>query len=186
MLPTLLFILGVYGTYALGTVWIRRSRRRPRDGRQSLGASRLLLGGSIIAACCLLWLAVRLAPPSSRQFLNFSGVLGVTEAKMVLARAEIMPEKPPVASATPGDHPAYALLHPETPPMLMPEKTASPPSPPRKPKMKQRVTVEASKGKVSGKPAGTQKPAPKAKDAKKRPPSAKPASLRQAYSAVMR
>lgn len=186
LLPTLLFILGVYSTYALYTVWSRGSRRRPRSGRQSPRSFRLLLGGGIMAGLCLLWLTARLVPPSSHKVLHLSGVLGGTEAGVVMARAELIPEKLPVASAAPGDHPAYALLHPETPPMLMPEKSASPPSPPRKPKVKRTVTGEAHKIGVSGKPAAKEKPAAKAKTKKKRPPNAKPNLMRQAYSTVIR
>jgi hypothetical protein len=103
-----------------------------------------------------------------------------------MARAELIPEKLPVANAAPGDHPAYALLHPETPPMLTPEKPASPPSPPRKPKVKRTVEAETHKSGVSGKPAVKEKPAAKAKTKKKRPPNAKPNLMRQAYSTVTR
>lgn len=186
LLPTLLFILGVYSAYAIYTVWSRCCRRRPTGGRPGPRPFRLMLGGGIIAGLCLLWLTARFAPPSSHKAFNLSGVLGGAEVGVVMARADLMPEKPPVANAAPGDHPAYALLHPETPPMLMPEKSASPPSPPRKPKVKRTVAGEERKSGVSGKPTAKEKPAVKAKTKKKRPPNAKPNLMRQAYSTMIR
>jgi hypothetical protein len=186
LLPTLLFILGAYSIYALCAVWSRCSKRRLRSVRQEPRSSRVLLGGGVIALVCLIWLAVRLVPPSSHQGLHLSGVLGAAEPGVVMARAELTPDKLPVGNASPGDHPAYALLHPETPPMLMPEKPSSAPSPPRKPKVKRTVNGEAHKKLVSNKPAGKEKPTGKVRSKKRRPKNATPNLMRHAYSTVVR
>jgi hypothetical protein len=146
----------------------------------------LFLEGGIIVGFCLLCLTAVFAPQSSQRVLHLSTVLGMTESGVVMARAELLPEKPPVPNPAPGDHPGYALLHPETPPMLMPEKGASPPSPPRKPKVKQVAAGAGPKGGASAKPTAKEKPANKVRAKKKRPKNTKPNLMRQASLTILR
>jgi hypothetical protein len=113
--------------------------------------------------------------------------LGAVDPGLIITRGELTPEKLPVANAGPGDHPAYALLHPETPAMLMPDKPASPPSPPRKPKVKRPATGEVQKSAVSSKLSAKDKSAGKNRTRKKKPKNAIKSNLmRHAHSTATR
>ncbi len=187
LLPTLLFILGAYSLFAIYTLWSRYRRKRLRSVRRGPTSPPLLLGSGIIVLICAIWLIARFFPPPSNKIFHLAGVLGAAEPGLIMARAELTPEKLPVANTGVGDHPGYALLHPETPAMLMPEKPASPPSPPRKPRAKRPATGEAQKNAMSGKPMAKEKPTGKNRTKKKKPKNAiKPNPMRHAYSAVMR
>jgi len=103
-----------------------------------------------------------------------------------MAKTEPTPEKIPVADTGPGEHPTYALLHPGTPAMLMPEKAASAPAPPRKPKAKRSATGEVKKNGLSRKTPAPENPAGKNRTKKKKTKNAaKPTLMRHAYSSVL-
>jgi hypothetical protein len=187
LLPTLLFILGVYGVYALLILWCHFKRKRFTHVRRGSKSPRLLLGGGIAALVSVIWLVVYFfPPPPPNQAFSLAGVLGAAEPGLVMAKTELTPEKLPVTGTGPGDHPAYALLHPGTPAMLMPEKGASAPAPPRKPKAKRSATGEVKKNGLSRKTTAPEKPAGKNRTKKKKTKNAtKTTLIRHAYSSVL-
>lgn len=184
MVPTLLFIVGVYSFYALFIFWSRRRRRRlPGSPRGS--ASRLARAAVAVLLIGILGLAVRFfsPDPDKDKIVYLSGIIGPAESGLLLSRGVPLPEKPPVADKGPGGHPAYALLHPETPPTLMPERMASPSHSPRKAKGKRPVARTAQKAKEGGKTA-KEKPAAPARAKKTKPKKATAPHVQHAYSAL--
>ncbi len=182
LLPTLLFIIGAYSLYALWALWSRCRKRRLCNSEPPV-APRLLQTGGAVILVCILGLAVRFFSPPAAATHRLSGVLGAAEAGLTAARAEPMPEKPPVPVAGPEGHPAYALLHPETPPILMPEKPAASGHSPRKPKMKRPAGRKSQRAGIGSKTTAKEKPEviDRAKKAKSKK-ATKPASMQQAYS----
>jgi|YelNatPaOPRAMG01_1025707.scaffolds.fasta_scaffold183680_1 hypothetical protein len=177
--PTLLFIIGAYVLYALYKIWSRSQRRRLR-GLTRPPANRLLRVGGGLLLCCLLGLAVRSFSPPVDKTCQLSGVLGAPDAVLFRVKARVMPEKPPLAvTDPPGNQPAYALLHPETPPVLLPERPASSANSLRKPKLKRPAAGEVKKPGAKEKPAAAKSRVSKAKLKK----TVKPPPRQQAYSA---
>lgn len=186
LLPSLLFIFGAYSLYALYALWSRHRRKDLIRVRRGGKSPRLLLVGGALALVCMILLAVAFSPPAPHQTLRCAGVLGGSEPGLIMARAELSPEKLPVANEGQGDRPAYALLHPETPPMLMPGKPASPPGSHRKPKVKPPVKNEVRKSRTASKSPVKEKPANNTRARKVKPKNAsKPTMIRHAYSSLM-
>ncbi len=166
MLPTLAVILWAYGMYALISGMTRRkgsylrghSRRRGYVWGTLLGCTGLGLGLIIYFST--------FSGPQDR--LKLAGFLGTVWAEGWPDKVHRL-EYPPVQDQGAGDKPAYALLHPETPPMqVAPEKTSPRPRPVHKPKAHkstaaQTKTAKASpavkKDKAAGKTRGKKKKA---------------------------
>lgn len=173
MLLTLAFILWAYGMYALITAWSRRRGGNHRGRSHWRRYGWLTLAGSSAAALGLiLWLA----SPSSQQERNlklagFLGDLGWAD-KEVTEKAEARVESPPIKGQGPGDQPAYAYLHPETPPNeIAPERKPPTPRPMRKPKLQKMAKTQAKGGKVHTTTARKEKATGKSAAKKKKPQS---------------
>lgn len=154
MLPTILFILGAYALYALAVVWCQWQRSRFL-GRRGKGRPRwlTLAGGAVflgIFLCLLFWLA----PANPDQKVRLAGILGVSEGEVGLAKqADLRAATLHLDQTPPGGQPAYALLHPESPPSLLPPARPLVGNKLQKPKAK-KPKVEArlsKKDKASGK-----------------------------------
>ena len=149
MLPTLAFILWAYGMYALITAWSRRrgGKFRSRDRGRRYGwltlAGSTALGLGLILCFCL-------PPDQPGQNLKFAGFLGGLGWEDGAAKTERSLEPLPIKGQGPGDQPAYAYLHPETPAnQVGPEKKPPAPRPLRKPKLQKLAKPQAKGGKVS-------------------------------------
>jgi hypothetical protein len=186
LLPTLLFVFGAYSLYALLIFWSRYRRKDLRRERYRAKSPRLFLGGGAAVLGCLILLVIRFSPPAPHQ-LRLAGVLGGLELGLITAKAELATENLPLANEGQGQHPAYALLHPETPPMLMPEKPASPASPSRRPKIKRPVKSGIHKREIVSKSAIREKPTNNFRIKKKKAKNAiEPTLVRHTYSSLMR
>lgn len=184
LVPTLLFIVGVYSFYALFIFWTR-SRRRRLPGPPRGSASRLARASVAVLLIGILGIAVRVfsPDPDKDKTVYLSGIIGPAGVGLLMSRGEPLPEKPPVADKGPGSHPVYALLHPETPPTLMPEKLAPSAQPPRKFKVKRPAAQTAQKVREGGKTV-KEKPAAPAKAKKTKTKKAATPHVQQAYSAL--
>lgn len=187
LLPTVLFILGVYILFAILNTWSRRASRRLRCAHRVARPHWLPLTCGLLALAGAAWLALRAAPCAPPGGLSLAGVLGGLEMGSLLpAKTVDSADSLPVKNPDPGDRPTYALLHPETPAsLLLPEKPAAP-APLRKPRLKGHPVAQSKKAKATSKPLAKEKSekAPgKARVKKKKPASApaKPGPIQQAY-----
>lgn len=81
----------------------------------------LTLAGGAGVLGLLLWLIFWLAPSATDQKVRLAGILGVSESEARLAMQATVRTPPPELNQKPPDgQPAYALLHPESPPSLLP------------------------------------------------------------------
>jgi apolipoprotein N-acyltransferase len=121
LLPTILFILGAYGLYALAVVWCQWQRSRFL-GRRGKGRPRwLTLAGGAVFLGVFLTLLFWLAPANTDQKVSLAGILGVSEAEVGLAKqADLRAASLHIDQTPANGQPAYALLHPESPPSLQP------------------------------------------------------------------
>jgi len=171
LLPTILFILGAYALYALVVVWCRWQRSRFL-GRRGQGRPRwrTLAGGAVFLGL-FLGLTSWLAPPNPDQKVKLAGILGVSEGEADLAKqatlraATLLLEQKP-----PGGQPAYTLLHPESPPSLLPPTKSAAGIQLRKPKAKRTASKEPQKARVEASLSKKDKTAGKAKAKKKKAP----------------
>jgi hypothetical protein len=169
LLPTILFILGAYGLYALAVVWCQWQRSRFL-GRRGKGRPRwLTLAGGAVFLGIFLSLLFWLAPSNPDQKVRLAGILGVSEGEVGLAKqANLRAATLHLNQTPPGAQPAYALLHPESPPSLLPPAKPLVGNQLRKPKGKrasepQKPKVEArlpQKDKASGRVKARKKKAP--------------------------
>jgi hypothetical protein len=166
LLPTILFILGAYGLYALVLVWCQWQRSR-WTGRRRQGRPRwLTLTGGAIFLGIFLGLTSWLAPSNSDQKLKLAGILGVSESEVDLAKqASLRAATLRLEPKPPQGEPAYTLLHPESPPSLLPPAKSSLGAVPlHKPKVKRagkdtpKPRVEASLSKKDKAAAGKARP----------------------------
>jgi hypothetical protein len=169
LLPTILFILGAYALYALAVVWCQWQRSRFL-GRRGRGRPRwlTLVGGGVFLGV-FLSLLFWLAPAPADQAVRLAGILGVSEGDAGLAKqANLRAATLHFNQTPPGSQPAYALLHPESPPSLLPPAKPLVGNQLRKPKGKraselQKPKVETrltKKDKASGKVRAKKKKAP--------------------------
>jgi hypothetical protein len=150
LLPTILFILGAYGLYALAVVWCQWQRSRFL-GRRSKGRPRwLTLTGGAIFLGVFLSLLSWLAPANPDQKVKLAGILGMSEGELGLVKqADLRAATLHLEQTPPGGQPAYALLHPESPPSLLPP--AKPLVGTKLHKLKGKRTSELQKPKVEAK-----------------------------------
>jgi hypothetical protein len=121
VLPTILFILAAYALYALLMWWCRWQRAHLWARRNQARRRWLTLLGSAGILGLFLWLLVWLAPAARDQNLRLAGILGLSEGEMRLAKQAPSPAaalQPDTKSS--NGQPAYALLHPASPPSLLP------------------------------------------------------------------
>jgi hypothetical protein len=186
LLPTLLFVFGAYVLYALFTLWSRYRRKDFRRERYGAKSPRLFLSGGAVLGCLIL-LVISFSPPAPHQNLRLAGVLGGLEMGLITAKAEPAAENLPLANEGQGQHPAYALLHPETPPMLMPAKPSTPASPSRRHKIKRPATSGVGKREMASKSVTREKPVSNSRLKKKKPQNViEPTLVRHTYSSLMR
>jgi hypothetical protein len=163
-MPSLLFIVGAYALFALCILWSRHQRNRYRSRRYGSRTPRLLLlSGSLLGLVCIIGLLVNLLPPPPHNPMHLTGVLKATEPGWSLVKAELPPEKLRLLHNSAGDQPVYALLHPETPPILVPEKPASPRGSSRRPRMKRPAAADAPRTIMSSRPTAQGKAAVKSR-----------------------
>jgi hypothetical protein len=165
VLPTLAVILWAYGLYALifGMSRKRGEHLRGRNRWRRLGWL-ALLGSTALA------LVFYLTAFSDQQdhSLKLSGFLGTVWAEGWPDKVDRL-EYPPVKNQDPGDRPAYALLHPETPPLqVAPEKHGPRPRPMRKPKVRKTSSPQVKTAKAAAPAAKKDKAAAKDKAKKKK------------------
>jgi apolipoprotein N-acyltransferase len=167
LLPTILFILGAYALYALAVVWCQWQRSRFL-GRRGKGRPRwlTLAGGAVflgVFLCLLFWLA----PANPDQKVKLAGILGVSETDVGLAKqAELRAATLHLNQTPPSGQPAYALLHPESPPSLLPPAKPLVGNQLRKPKGKR--ASESQKPKVEARLSKKDKAPAKVKARKKK------------------
>lgn len=171
MLPTLAVILWAYGIYALISGMSRRRSGYLRGRHRGRGVGWLAVLGSTGAGLALL---LYLTAFSGQQHhnLKLSGFLGTVWAEGWLDKVDRV-EYPLIKDQGPGDKPAYALLHPETPPMqVAPEKNGPKPRPARQPKARKAAGAQVKTAKAAALPAKKEKAAAKNKAKKKKGPAA--------------
>lgn len=175
MLPTILFILVAYALYALVMVWCRWQSFRFLGNRTQARPRWLTLVGGAGVLGLILWLIFWLAPATPDHKVRLAGILGISEGEAWLVKkAAALTAPPPLNQQPPNGEPTYALLHPESPPSLLPptkpsagtklrqrkgKRTTARKS--RKPREKPQLTknkrarskVKAQKKKRSGSPA---------------------------------
>lgn len=149
MLPTVLFIIVAYSLYALVVGWCRWQKFRFLE-RPSRGRPRwlTLVGGAAILGL-LCYVIFWMTPAAPDQDMRLANMLGVADGKAWLEKKEIFQKTAwqvplPLKQRQPNGQPVYAVLHPESPPSLVP-----PAKPPvgikyRKPK-KKRSTLRESR-----------------------------------------
>jgi hypothetical protein len=150
LLPTILFILGAYGLYALVLVWCRWQRSR-FTGRRRQGRPRwLTLAGGAVFLGIFLCLTTWLAPSNPDQKMKLAGILGVSEGDIDLAKqASLRAATLHLEQKPPNGEPAYTSLHPESPPSLLPPaKSTLGAVPLHKPKVKRAGAKEPPKPRV--------------------------------------
>lgn len=133
MLPTFLFIIGVYGVCALVRLWSRRGERHRRPSRPGR-VNWLALTAGTGCLLCLLWLIY--TGPSGRtpKDLHLAGIIGpYSMVRHWPPQPEFRLESP--APAGTAAQPTFVLVHPETPAALILPEAASTPKP-RPPKGK--------------------------------------------------
>jgi hypothetical protein len=147
LLPTILFILGAYALYALAVVWCQWQRSRFL-GRRGKGRPRwLTLTGGAVFLGVFLSLLFWLAPANPDQKVKLAGILGVSETEVGLAKqANLRAATLHLNQTPPGGQPAYALLHPESPPSLLPPARPLVGNQLRKPKGKRTLESQKPKG----------------------------------------
>ncbi|HEX9883432.1 MAG TPA: hypothetical protein VGA79_05660 [Desulfobaccales bacterium] len=171
MLPTLAVILWAYGIYALIYGMSRRRGGYLRGRHRGRGVGWLAVLGSTGAGLALL-LYLTAFPGQQNPNLKLSGFLGTVWAEGWLDKVDRV-EYPVVKDQGPGDKPAYALLHPETPPMqVAPEKNGPKPRPAPKPKVRKAAGAQVKTAKAAAPPAKKEKAAAKHKAKKKKTPAA--------------
>lgn len=144
MLPTILFIIVAYALYALVMLWCRWQNSRSTGRRGKSRPRWLTLAGGAGVLGLLLWLIFWLAPSATDQQVRLAGILGVSEGEARMAMQATARTAPPeLNQKSPDGQPAYALLHPESPPSLLP---------PVKPPVGTKIR------KSQGKPASVRKP----------------------------
>jgi len=120
VLPTILFMLAAYVVYALVLAWCHRQRYR-FPGRAQARPRWLTLAKGAVVLGLTLWLMFWLNPVAQDHKIRMAGILGVTEGEALLAsQAAPKLSDPHLKEKGTGGQPAYAMLHPESPPSLLP------------------------------------------------------------------
>jgi hypothetical protein len=126
MLPTILFMLAAYVIYALVMAWCHR-QRYGFPGRAQARPRWLTLAKGVFVLGLALWFIFWLNPVTPDQQMRMAGMLGVTEGEALQAsQAAPRVSGPHLKEKGTGGQPAYAMLHPESPPSLLPP--AKPPA----------------------------------------------------------
>lgn len=167
MLPTLAVILWAYAIYALISGLSRRRGGYLRGRQRWRGVGWLTVLVSTGAGLALL---LYLTAFSGQQHhnLKLAGFLGTVWAEGWLDKVDRV-EYPVIKDQGPGDKPAYAMLHPETPPMqVAPEKNGPKPRPARQAKARKAAGPQVKTAKAAAPPAKKEKAAAKHKAKKKK------------------
>jgi len=128
VLPTVFFVLGAYGVYALYAVGLDRQGRRLRLTSKSRNFW-LARGLAWLGLGLLFWFLIQLSPRYADHRIKLAGILGSSVMEEPAAvRVEPQPVSQSLPRLKPSKQPAYALLHPETPPVHLtpPPKTIRP------------------------------------------------------------
>lgn len=171
MLPTILFILGAYALYALVVVWCRWQRSRFLGSREQGRPRWLTLVGGGVFLGLFLSLTLWLAPSARDQKLRLAGILGVSEAEVGLAKqANLRAATLQLDQKPPGGQPGYTMLHPESPPSLMPPTKPLAGAQLLKPKAKRAALREPQKPRLEASLTKKDKAPAKVKVKKKKAP----------------
>lgn len=169
MLPTIIFILAAYALYALVMWWCRWQRAHLWARRNQAKSRWLTLMGSAGILGVFLFLLVWLAPATPHQSLELAGILGLSEVeprlvqKATSSAASLQPETQPT-----NGQPAYVLLHPASPPSLLPPPKPLAGSQLRKPKGKGASVSKAPHSKAGSRTHKKDKASPKNNALKKK------------------
>lgn len=121
MLPTVLFIIVAYTLYALVVGWCRWQRFRFLERQGKTRHRWLTLAGGALSLGLLCYVIFWMAPAEPDQNLRLANILGVSEGEAWLKKSAMLPKIPlQLDQRQPDGQPAYALLHPESPPSLLP------------------------------------------------------------------
>jgi hypothetical protein len=145
VLSALLFILWVYGMYALISTLSGRRAGTLRRGRswRRLGWLGLLAGAGVGLG---LVLALAQSFDERHQDLKLAGFLGTVWAEGWPGKLSPRMEEPPIKGMASGDQPGYALLHPGNPPAELARKTMTPrPRPTPRPKIRKAPGAKGTK-----------------------------------------
>jgi len=170
LLPTIFFIIAAYTLYALVVVWCRWQRSR-FSGRRGQGRPRwLTLAGGAVFLGIFLSILSWLAPAGPDQKMRLAGILGVAEeGDLRWARqADLRAATLHLDQKSPDGQPAYAMLHPESPPSLQPPVRSKVGSHLRLPKANGVGVRESQKTKLEAKAPKKDKAIGKAKAKKKK------------------
>ncbi len=181
MLPTLIFILGSYLVYALISAWPRRQVVPGRSRGPWRRFGWLALAGAAGSGMALLMWST-LSPDQKEQNLKVAGFMGTGWAEGLSGEGSRPLEYPLAKAQAAGDHPVYALLHPETPVGELGH--GKPPAAPRslkKPRTQKVAPYQANGSKALAQSAKKEKvtavkPRPKKKKQATSPGSPKPTS----------
>lgn len=166
--------------YALVVAWCRRQNYRFQGRAQARPRWLTLAGGAGVLGLTL-WLIFWLNPGAPGQKIRMAGILGVTEGEAWLASKTVSRAASlHLKEKAPGGQPAYALLHPESPPSLLPPAKPTAGNQMRKPMGQRPPALEANKPKGEPKLISKEKATGKVKAKKKTSrPSAKPSQSSQ-------
>lgn len=167
MLPSILFFLAVYALYALVLAWCSRQRFHFRD-KAAPRPRWVVLARGAVALGLILALVFWLKPDTDLPQPRLAGILGLSPGEELPARGSLSPvAEIPLKEPEGKGQPVYALLHPESPPTLLPPQKLPVATRARKgqehlpPKIGMKTPKTASPGKsrekTSGKPKGKKK-----------------------------
>jgi hypothetical protein len=170
VLPTLAVILWAYGMYALFCAWSRRKNGQYLGRNRRPRYALLALAGSTGAGLALVfWLT--LADNQAQHHLKLAGFLTTVWAEGWPEKSGRRLEYPQLKGQAVEGQPAYALLHPETPPAQLQTGKLTP-APRRLQKLRVRKGVSPSQvktGKAALASSKKEKLAAKSRAKKKKP-----------------
>jgi hypothetical protein len=125
LLPTVLFIIVAYVLYALIVGWCRWQRFRLLEKPSRTRPRWLTLAGGVASLGLLFYVSFWMPPAAPNQDMRLANILGVAEGKAWLEKKGLVQKavlQTPLQldQRQPNGQPVYAILHPESPPILLP------------------------------------------------------------------
>lgn len=125
MLPTVLFIIVAYTLYALVVGWCRWQKFRFLERPSRTRPRWLTLAGGAASLGLLFYVIFWMTPAAPVENTRLADILGVAQGKAWLEKKKLVQKASLQAplqldQRQPNGQPVYAVLHPESPPTLLP------------------------------------------------------------------